>query len=60
MGLLYLNPILAFTIFLYFNCFRLHPSSNIVSHSTQYALIVHFTYVRFPEDGLKNNHNVLP
>jgi len=30
------------------------------SHSTQYALIVPFTYARCPEDGLKKDRNMLP
>jgi hypothetical protein len=42
------------------NCFRLHPVSNIGSHSTQYALIVPFTYERWPEDGLNKDRNLLP
>ena len=31
----------------------LHLVSNMGSHSTQYALIVSFTYVRWPEDGIR-------
>ena len=30
------------------------------SHSTQYALIVTFTYVRWPEDGVKKGRNTWP
>ena len=37
------------------NCFRAHPVSNIGPHSTLYALIVSFTYVHWPEDGLKKD-----
>jgi len=33
---------------------------NTESHSTQYALIVLFTYVRWLEDGLKKDRNMLP
>ena len=55
-----MQHILIFTKFYILNCFRLHSVSNMGSHSTQYALIVTFTYVRWPEDGLKKDHNVLP
>jgi len=33
--------------------FRVHFVSNMGAHGTEYALIVSFTHVRWPEDGIR-------